>query len=660
MKAMKKLLGLIALLMLACSLFAHEIDSLYGEFLISRGDNAVRLANEIVALTGDTSIFTMETSTDEIHDFVLKKLILWHYDHTEMVEVISYSNKAIERYRQHDDLFNLAGCYNTLGVAYQRMGQFEEAIDSYNRCNEAMTKLNEREPNPFYQKNIRYITNNMAAIYSSMGELDRAEEMNSKCINMIGELKDDQDYLDMATYLQNLADVYLSQAELIEGQRSKEKKEKAVDLSEQALDYSLAHNDKPSKIIQRRMVVARAYLSVDRETEAFAMLGEALRLAEAEDDLFLQAEVEAMYGHFYLSTEQYKDSETHFQKAISMSKEGHFDECLLNAYKGASDAARHFDALRALDYYQLSAALRDSIFNEKQQSLIRDYQVKYDLAEKEHQLEIQEKNNKTQAAEILILIAFALLLIVIVVILVRLIRVKKKQNETLARLNDTQNRILSVASHDVKNSVIAQNMVLKLANEHFDHMDRDELKEKLAALKSGSDELKDKLYTILHWIYGELGKEVTPSTTFNLLQAVEEGVKPHAEELQAKDLVVVNDIAPGLQCYDKVNVFNIVFQNLLTNAIKFSKEGGEIMVKAVEDGRQVWVEVTDHGVGISKDRMQELMHDTVKPMQGTSGERGTGIGLFVSRQMMVRNGGQLLIDSVEGEGTTIRFNLKKN
>jgi signal transduction histidine kinase len=407
------------------------------------------------------------------------------------------------------------------------------------------------------------------------------------------------------------------------------------------------------------MVVARSYFAAGREDEAFSMLEEALHLAESEEDIFLQAEIEILFGHFRLTKGQYKDSEAHFQKAIAFSKEGQFDECLLNAYRGASEASRKYDAKKALEYFELSTALKDSIFNESQLALIRDYQVRYDLAEKEHQLEIQEKNNRTQAAEIIILFVFAGLLIVIMVILIRLIRVRKKQNQTLARLNDTQNRILSVASHDVKNSVLAQNMVLKLANEHFDSLSREELKENMVALKKGSDELKDKLYTILHWIYGELGKEANPPALFNLLQTVEEGVRPHAEELKSKNLVVVNDIAPNLQCYDKVNVFNIVFQNLLTNAIKFSKEGGEITVRAVEEDKQVWVEVVDRGVGISQQRMQELMHETVKPTKGTYGERGTGIGLFVSRQLMVKNGGQLLIESVEGEGTTIRFNIKK-
>lgn len=657
---MKKLLGLIGLILMATSLAAHEIDSLYSAFLANRGENAIRIANEIMDMSDDTTRFTTETSAELVSEALLKKLIFWHYDRAEMAEAVNYTNKAKVGYEQRGDLFNLAGCYNILGVAYQRMGQLEEAIDSYNRCNEVMAQLNEQEANPFYEKNIRYTTNNMAAIYTSMGEFEVAEEMYYKCINMVGVMENDMDYLDMATYQQNLANVYLSQAETLEGNLKKEKVGKAVALAEQALEYSLEYNDKSGKIIQRQMVVASAYFADDRMDQAFGMLAQALQSAEDEEDRFLQTEVELLYGRFYNEMGQYRESESHFQKAILLSTEGQYEECLSKAYKGACDAAKHFAPGKALEYFEKSVAIHDSVFNEKQQALIRDYQVKYDLAEKEHQLEIQEKNNRTQAAELIILFVFALLLVVIMIILVRLIRVRKRQNETLARLNDTQNRILSVASHDVKNSVLAQNMVLKLVNDHFDAMPHDELKEKMAVLKRGSDELKDKLYNILHWIYGELGKEATPSAAFNLLQCVEQGIKPHEEALKAKNLVVVNDIAPNLQCFDKINVFNIVFQNLFTNAIKFSKEGGEITVRALEDGRDVWIEVIDEGVGISSQRLQELMHDPVKSTTGTSGERGTGIGLFVSRQLMVKNGGLLLIESVEGQGTTIKFNMKKN
>jgi signal transduction histidine kinase len=251
------------------------------------------------------------------------------------------------------------------------------------------------------------------------------------------------------------------------------------------------------------------------------------------------------------------------------------------------------------------------------------------------------------------------LLVAIVVILVRLVRARKKQSEILERLNQTQQRILSVASHDVKTSVLAQNMVLKMVNEHYENLDHEELKEKLSMLKKGSDELKDKLYNILHWISGEMGKDAVPSEEFNLSGFIGKGISLHSEELKYKKLSVENNIPKSCVCFDKKNVVDIVFQNLFSNAIKFTPQGGTIKVSSIDDGDRVWVEVADTGIGISQERLQQLTHDTVTPSQGTQGERGSGIGLFVSRQLMVKNGGQLIIESAEGQGTTIRFNVKK-
>ena len=234
---MKKALWLIEFLLFSGVMFAHEIDSLYDHFQVSKGETAMQIANEILATAGDTTRFTMETPTEEMTGKLLKTLIYFHYDRAEMSEVISYAQRSITFYEQREDWFDLAGCYNTLGVAYQRMGRLEDAIDSYNRCNEVMVKMNEMEANPYYERNIRYTINNMAAIYSSMGEYDMAEEMFSDCINRLGAPQNEVEYRDLATYLQNLADVYLTQAESLEGRRREEKIKQAVSLAEQSLDY---------------------------------------------------------------------------------------------------------------------------------------------------------------------------------------------------------------------------------------------------------------------------------------------------------------------------------------------------------------------------------------------------------------------------------------
>ena len=102
---------------MTASVSAHDIDSLYNVFLTSRGENAVRLANEIVTMAGDSVGFSNDTPLEAMNGKLLKTLIFWHFDRSEMMEVISYTNKAIEQYSQKEDFFNMAGCYNTLGVA---------------------------------------------------------------------------------------------------------------------------------------------------------------------------------------------------------------------------------------------------------------------------------------------------------------------------------------------------------------------------------------------------------------------------------------------------------------------------------------------------------------------------------------------------------------
>ena len=656
---MRCLSFMVLFLLANASLHASEIDSLYNVFLASKGEMAINVANEIAVMTGDTVCFTEDISAEQMNEAVLKKLIFWHFDRSEMTEVVNYAKIAIDSYEKRGDLFDAAGCYNLLGVAYQRLGQMNEAIESYNQCNAAMTLLNEQEPNSFYEKNIRYTTNNMANIYSSMGENDKAEEMFMRCIDMVGEPQEDDDYLDLATYLHNLADVYLTQAEGMEGEPRKEKVEKAVSLMEQAYDYSVNHGDRPGKVIQRKIVLSRAYFANGQADNAVGLLNEALQMAKDEEESFREAEIEILFGKFAFKQEKYQESEAHYQKAMALAKENGYDECLRQSYLGAYEASRMFDPNKALDYLEQSVAYKDSIFNEKQQALIRDYQVKYDMAQMEHELDIQQRNNKLKAREILALILLSGLLVAIVVILVRLVRARKKQSEILERLNQTQQRILSVASHDVKTSVLAQNMVLKMVNEHYENLDHEELKEKLSMLKKGSDELKDKLYNILHWISGEMGKDAVPSEEFNLSDFIGKGISLHSEELKYKKLSVENDIPKSCVCFDKKNVVDIVFQNLFSNAIKFTPKGGTIKVSSIDDGGRVWVEVADTGIGISQELMQQLTHDTVTPSKGTQGERGSGIGLFVSRQLMVKNGGQLIIESAEGQGTTIRFNVKK-
>ena len=103
----------------------------------------------------------------------------------------------------------------------------------------------------------------------------------------------------------------------------------------------------------------------------------------------------------------------------------------------------------------------------------------------------------------------------------------------------------------------------------------------------------------------------------------------------------------------------MVLQNILSNAVKYSFTNGEIRLEAEDGGERYRVKVIDHGKGIDKEKLGKLLKMMTSSTEGTSGELGTGIGLFVSQQMMERNGGTIAVESEEGKGTMVSISIRK-
>lgn len=589
----------------------------------------------------------------------LMNLIYYHYDRNQFVEVVSVSREAIAFFEKSDDLFNMAGCYNVMGVAYQRLGQFDEAIDCYNRCCDAMEELRLSDPdNVYYARNIRYTKNNIAAIYSSLGEYEQSLALYRSCMESLGQPHDTADFLDMATYLQNIADVIVEQES-----RSDSKDitllNEAVAMAEQAYDYSQRYGDLPYKQLHSMLTLSQTYFAVGRTDEAIELANRGLGMTESGEDLYPRAECLMLLGSFHAGQQNYKQAETYYAEAVALARQGHYLEVEHNALEGAYNAARHFNPELALGYLESSVLLNDSIYSERQQHLLREYQVRYELSEKDHELEIQkERNTRNWWFGIVSTIA-AILLAVLLVIWIRLNRANRTQRETLKNLNDAKDKLLSVSSHDIKTSVIAQNMVLDQLYQHCGSMKEAELKENILALKTSSDALKDKLNNILQWVMCELGSRDSHPVNFDLGQLVNSCLLSLVAELENKNIKVNNLVSPEIQCHDDRNLIGLVLQNLLSNAVKFSNPNGEITLKAEENEQQVWFTVADNGVGIAPERLETLTNGIVESTQGTAGETGTGLGLLVCRQLLERNNGTIHIESTPGKGTTVRFSINK-
>ena len=625
---------LIAILLLMMSwVNAQDLDSLYQVFEKNKGEVAYQAALAIDETIGREPNFDADTDKDEIKLKILRTMILYFFGNDDFQHVVTYSEIGIEHYQKIGDLFNEAGCYMTLANAYQRLGQFDKAIDCYNHCSDLMDEIG----GEMAEVNKRYVMNNIAEIHLAMNEYDVAEEIYHKCIDMLGEVQeqDTASNLDLATYYQNLAEVYIVQGRLDE----------AVDLAEQSLYLSQRYQDTPNKIINRMMSLSKAYSKTGRDREGEALLDEALKLAEENNELFLQAVLHLQQGDY--------------EQAIAMAEENHYDGVLQEALEAGYKELKDRDPRKALDYLERSVVMKDSIFNENQQQLIRDYQVRYAMQEKEHELEMQQAQNKQIRTQALALVALAIVLFVLLVIWLRLAQTRKRRNRELTQLNEMKDRLMSIVSHDVKAPVSAIRNVLEQLCSYYDGMNDTDRKASLMMLKSTSEALSDRLINILQWVRSVLEHGVATPEDFNVSALVDQAIHSQDYNIGVKSLKVVNEVPSAMTVYDDPNVVSLVLQNLLSNAVKFSYPHGEIHVRTEEETDVVWMVVQDHGKGISEQKLEKIFRFVSSSSSGTGGETGTGIGLFVSKQLLDKTGGAIRVESVLGEGTTVRFSMKK-
>ncbi len=627
---MKKFWLLSVLMFCFAMLFGQDIDSLFTVFENNRGEVAYKAAVAIDETIGREPNFTVDTDKDEIKLKILRTMILYYFNHNDFQHVVQYSEIGIEHYDKIGDLFNEAGCLMTLANAYQRLGQLDKAIECYNRCSELMDEIG----GEMAAVNKRYVMNNIAEIHLAMNEYDVAEEIYGKCIEMLGEVdvEDTASMLDLATYYQNLAEVHIAL-----------NKDDAVSYAEQSLELSRKYLDTPHKVINRLMTLSKAYGNIGKTKESERLLDEALQLAEEYDETYLQAVIHLQKGEY--------------SQAITMAKENHYDELLQEALKDAYLYERNRNPKLALDYYEQSMAMKDSVFNETQQQLIRDYQVKYATQEKEHALALEQEKSKRNRLYIIVLSIVVLLLIVITLIWIRLAKIRKTRNDELTHLNQTKDRLLSIVSHDVKTPVGAICTVLNNMTSNYENISDTDRKASLIMMHSSVEALYSRIMTIMQWVMGELANSEIKRIQFSISELVDECIKTQETSITMKSLKVNNEVPKYIMGNDDINVVRLVIQNLLGNAVKFSYPNGEITIKAEHNCDRAWISVSDNGMGISEAKLEKIFNYMTSSEKGTGGETGTGIGLFVSKQFIDKIGGKIAIESKKGIGTTVSFSI---
>ena len=166
------------------------------------------------------------------------------------------------------------------------------------------------------------------------------------------------------------------------------------------------------------------------------------------------------------------------------------------------------------------------------------------------------------------------------------------------------------------------------------------------------------LENLLQWARMQKGSFSYNREILELLPIVDESAAVIQETAKNKDIVLSVDIPENLKVFADSNVIQMVVRNLLSNALKFTKEGGKVSISAKAVENIVIVSVEDSGIGMSKDLIENLFRlDVATNRKGTNGEPSTGLGLIICKELIEKQGGKLWVESKEGIGSVFHFSM---
>jgi signal transduction histidine kinase len=226
----------------------------------------------------------------------------------------------------------------------------------------------------------------------------------------------------------------------------------------------------------------------------------------------------------------------------------------------------------------------------------------------------------------------------------------ESQSEELKVLNSTKDRLFSIIAHDLRSPLSSLKGVMQLLDNEF--ISKEEFKELSKRLQHNVDNVHGMLENLLLWSLSQM-ENIKPNVKpFDLSFIIEETVLLFKEVSVQKRVGITIKSPLFLQAFADEYQIRTILRNILNNALKFTPSYGQIIIDSTLKGQFVNLKISDSGVGMERNELAQIFSNpTLKT--GTAGEKGTGFGLFLCKELIEKNGGSIDINSEFGKGTTI-------
>lgn len=571
---------------------------------------------------------------------------------------LRYDNLSLELNVGRKDSSGISTDYNNIGNDYHDLGEYDDAYFYFTQSHRMASLVNDT---------IRMLIalHNVGRVFKELGQYDQALA-HLRLSKSMSEQHDDREGIPYA--YDEIGDVLLRKNE--------------YDSALYYLSQSLQLTRKLKiGVLEPRVLskIATAYLKKNEYAKSMTYLDSAYLLHTKTNNRFGMADIELSRGILIMKENRLNDALQKIEASLSAAR-------TLNArvleIKCLSQLAALWeikgDYHKSLSYYKQYKQLEDSLFSQEMEGkLLRD-QIRFETEGRDSQIAALSRLQSSQRSEIrkrefvqnvlVVIMALSGILLITVyrsgqrrrkinMLLLQHQDEMEKRSEELERLNQVKDKFFSIISHDLRSPINALAGLLDLIDKGA--VKPEEMHKHTQELKVRFNHTRTLLNNLLDWTLLQMDKLNLQAAKINLYRIVEENIQLLLS-VQSKRIKMVNEVPHDAIGFADSNTINLVIRNLMTNALKFTNDGGEVIIGARLKGFEWMVFVQDNGIGM-KPEILNMLFDKTAPYttRGTANEKGTGLGLILCKEFVEKNGGRIWVESEEGKGSTFWFTLPK-
>ncbi|MFC2104002.1 tetratricopeptide repeat protein [Bacteroidota bacterium] len=522
--------------------------------------------------------------------------------------------------------------YNRIAVNYYLIGDYERAIDIYYICLDLIKSAKD-------EKEIANVYNNLGIVYGYLNDFEKALEYSIKALELKYRIKDSY---SIGISLSNVGVYYL---------KAKNYKE-----AHKYLKQSLNHNTK----IKNNYVLSETYQELGNLYDKLGKYDSAFYYHQKGLELVLKygsyGQISRSYnliGNHYFIQNNFKKALEYGTKAVNIetNEKLHILNTYNLLYKSHAKLKDYKKAYEYLfSYNQLNTELKTDESIKKLS--IREKELQLKLQKEKAKLEIE--NYKKQRLLTLTALIFSVVLIFLISYILYL---KSKKNIRLQKASETRDKMMKIISHDFRSPLISIGNTMQLIPNLIENKDYETVTRLSTKDAESVSRVLSLIDNLISWTLSQNENIPYNPEKYNLIRMSSFIFDLYNPVANYKNIELKNNIPATLEVFADKNILNTVLRNLINNAIKYTSENGSVTVFAEQDKSAVTIIVTDTGIGISEEQLNNIFSLDHEKRLGTKKEIGNGLGLFFCKEFVLKNKGDIWVESQVGKGSTFYFTV---